>query len=155
LLSNLKEYIRVKLKSHSKTARLGFSTEKELLNICVKLFTPEFKQMPVQRRLLSILWGAIQEYRVCTRAPTQLNETPLCYSEFPTPVLVAYFCFKLGLICRGKDFGTGYMLHKAVFEGNLPLVSRILNCQSDKFIFAERNQLDESGNTPLMLAVKL
>jgi ankyrin repeat protein len=47
------------------------------------------------------------------------------------------------------------MLHKAVFEGNLPLVSRLLNCQSDRFIFAERNQLDESGNTPLMLAVKL
>jgi hypothetical protein len=89
------------------------------------------------------------------RAPTQLNETPLCYSEFPTPILVAYFCFKLGLFCRGKDFGTGYMLHKAVFEGNLPLVSRLLNCQSDKFLYSERNQLDESGNTPLMLAVKL
>jgi hypothetical protein len=38
LLTNLKEYVRTTLRGISKTARLGFSSEKELYNICVKIF---------------------------------------------------------------------------------------------------------------------
>lgn len=39
LLLNLQKYISMKLKGSSKGARLGFSTEKEMFNICLKLFT--------------------------------------------------------------------------------------------------------------------
>jgi hypothetical protein len=55
------DYIRLKLKGKSKTARLGFSTEKELFNICAKLFKSNeiFKPTNTQRRLLSILWSTI------------------------------------------------------------------------------------------------
>jgi len=38
LLNSLKNYIRLKLKGNSNNARLGFSTEKEMFNICAKLF---------------------------------------------------------------------------------------------------------------------
>ena len=61
MIKNLKHYIKVKLKGNSKTARLGLTTEKELFNICTKLFSnnSEFKLSPEQRRLLSIVWSAI------------------------------------------------------------------------------------------------
>jgi len=38
LSNSLAEYIRIKLKSNSRSARLGFSSEKELINICAKIF---------------------------------------------------------------------------------------------------------------------
>lgn len=59
LQSNLKEYIRVKLKNQSRTARLGFSSEKELLNIAAKLFSTEIKTKISERRILGNLWNTI------------------------------------------------------------------------------------------------
>lgn len=46
-------------------------------------------------------------------------------------------------------------MHKAVFENNLPLISRLVKCQHEGTFFAEKNEIDAGGNTPLMLAVKL
>jgi len=48
-----------------------------------------------------------------------------------------------------------YQLHRAVFENNLPLISRLIKCQHDGSFFAEKNEIDGGGNTPLILAVKL
>jgi hypothetical protein len=41
LLVSLSKYINTKLNGSSKGARLGFSTEKEIFNICLKLFTTQ------------------------------------------------------------------------------------------------------------------
>jgi ankyrin repeat protein len=46
-------------------------------------------------------------------------------------------------------------LHKAVFENNLPLISRLIKCTHDGVFYAEKNEIDAAGNTPLILAVKL
>ena len=59
LQTRLKDYIHFKLRNVTRTARLGFSSEKELLNICAKLFSSEVKQMPTQRRLISLFWIAV------------------------------------------------------------------------------------------------
>jgi len=58
-------------------------------------------------------------------------------------------------MCKGKGFGRSSVLHKAVFENNLPLISRLVNCQSDSVFYVEKNMLDGQNNTPLTLAVKL
>ena len=47
------------------------------------------------------------------------------------------------------------MLHKAVFENNLPLISRLIKCTHEGVFYQEKNELDSGGNTPLILAVKL
>ena len=46
-------------------------------------------------------------------------------------------------------------MHKAVFDNNLPLISRLINCSHDGVFFANKNELDMCGNSPLTLAVKL
>lgn len=68
-------------------------------------------------------------------------------------------CFTLLLYCHGKGlFCTSkrnYSLHRAVFDGNLPMVSRLINCQCEGVLYCDKNELDSCGNTPLMLAIKL
>jgi hypothetical protein len=70
-----------------------------------------------------------------------------------------YFMIKIDLYCRGRgifDSGrTDYILHKAVFENNLPMISRLIKCSHEGVFYAEKNELDSGGNTPLILAVKL
>ena len=50
---------------------------------------------------------------------------------------------------------TEYMLHQAVFDNNLPLISRLIKCSHEGMFYAEKNEIDSGGNTPLILAVKL
>jgi hypothetical protein len=57
----LQDYIKIKLKGNSQNARLGFSSEKELFNICAKLFSNALTIR--QRNYLSYLWQTIQNYR--------------------------------------------------------------------------------------------
>ena len=70
-----------------------------------------------------------------------------------------YFMIKVELYCRGRgvfdSMRTDYMLHKAVFENNLPLISRLIKCTHEGVFYQEKNELDSGGNTPLILAVKL
>lgn len=71
----------------------------------------------------------------------------------------ACFYLKLELFCRGRALFDStkkdYPLHKAVFESNLPLISRLIKCQADGIFYQEKNEIDPCGHTPLILAVKL
>lgn len=58
-------------------------------------------------------------------------------------------------MCKGRGFGKCNILHRAVFESDLPALSRLVNCQSESVLYTEKNILDEQNNTPLILAVKL
>jgi len=82
-----------------------------------------------------------------------------CFSKYSTQFLVAYCSFSLLLYCHGKALYNSnkrsYPLHKAVFESNLQLVSRLITCQQDDTLFCDKNELDCCGNTPLILAIKL
>lgn len=77
----------------------------------------------------------------------------------PAPLMNLYFKCKVEFFCRGRALydssKTEFPLHKAVFENNLPLISRIINCSHDGVFYVHRNELDSCGNTPLLLAVKL
>ena len=77
----------------------------------------------------------------------------------PAALMHSYFQLKTELFCRGRALydpaKREYPLHKAVFESNLPLVSRLIKCAHEGVFFAEKNELDAGGNTPLVLAVKL
>ena len=70
-----------------------------------------------------------------------------------------YYHIKIELYCRGRGLydqaQREHQLHKAVFESNLPLISRLIKCTHDGVFFADKNELDPCGNTPLILAVKL
>lgn len=70
-----------------------------------------------------------------------------------------YFFFKVELYCRGRTIYDStkkdFLLHKAVFENNLPMISRLINCTYDGIFYTEKNEIDSAGNTPLILAVKL
>ena len=50
---------------------------------------------------------------------------------------------------------TDFPLHQAVFENNLPLISRLITCKHDGIFFVDKNEIDMCGNTPLALAAKL
>jgi hypothetical protein len=80
-------------------------------------------------------------------------------SVLPQSWMCHYFFFKITLFCKGRELFDSakveYPLHKAVFENNLPLISRLINCTHDGVFFANKNELDMCGNTPLNLAVKL
>lgn len=77
----------------------------------------------------------------------------------PSTLLYGYFHLKVELFCRGRALydqsKRDYPLHKAVFENNLPLISRLIKCSHDGVFYAEKNEIDAGGNTPLILAVKL
>ena len=73
--------------------------------------------------------------------------------------MTAYLATKLLFDCRGKAIFTSerksFPLHKAVFEGNLPMLSRLINCKQDGIIFVDKNEIDSCGNSPLVLAIRL
>ena len=46
-------------------------------------------------------------------------------------------------------------MHNAIFLSNLRELSRLLKLEVEGVFFNSKNQLDQCGNTPLMLAVKL
>jgi hypothetical protein len=77
----------------------------------------------------------------------------------PSQLMHCYFHLKIELFCRGRALydqsKRDYQLHKAVFENNLPLISRLIKCAHDGVFYAEKNEIDAGGNTPLILAVKL
>ena len=77
----------------------------------------------------------------------------------PTQLMNHYILIKIELYCRGRAIfdqnRKDYMLHKAVFENNLTLISRLVKCSHDGTFYAEKNEIDAGGNTPLILAVKL
>lgn len=77
----------------------------------------------------------------------------------PTNIMNYHFHLKIELFCRGRSIydqsRTEYILHKAVFENNLPMISRLIKCTHDGAFYAEKNELDAAGNTPLILAIKL
>lgn len=79
--------------------------------------------------------------------------------ESNTSLLHAYFYLNIELYSRGRALydstKSEYPLHKAVFENNLPLISRLIKCQAEATFFSEKNEIDPRGHTPLILAVKL
>jgi len=74
-------------------------------------------------------------------------------------IMSYYLYFKLTLYCKGRELydssRNDYPLHKAVFENNLPMISRLINCTHDGCFYVNKNELDPCGNSPLILAVKL
>jgi len=73
--------------------------------------------------------------------------------------MTAYLTSKLLLHCRGKALfysdRKSFILHKAVFEGNLPMISRLISCKQEGTLFVDKNEIDSSGNSPLVLAIRL
>jgi ankyrin repeat protein len=61
-------------------------------------------------------------------------------------------CHGRALFCNNKR---SYELHKAVFDGNLHLISKLAKGSHDGKIYCDKNEIDSCGNTPLMLAIKL
>lgn len=148
---SLKVYVAEKLNGRMKGARLGFSSEKELFNICVKLFVALNED---QRHLLSFFWQTITYYRAVSH-PITKNENPPCFAQYPTPLLVGSICVKVALRCRGRSYTRGALIQKAVFENNLSTLSKLLTSTHMSVFYCERNQLDSQDNTGLTLAVKL
>lgn len=83
------------------------------------------------------------------------RETKNMKSEY----MNSYFYLKIELFCRGRALldlsKRDYPLHKAVFENNLPLISRLVKATCDNIFYSDKNELDACGHTPLVLAVKL
>ena len=71
----------------------------------------------------------------------------------------SYIILKLLLFCRGKALFASdkreFPLHKAVFEGNLPMISRLITCKHEGLFFVDKNEIDVCGNSPLVLAIRL
>ena len=73
--------------------------------------------------------------------------------------LIANLASRLLLHCRGRALFTSqkrdFHLHRAVFEGNLPLISRLVSCRQEGILFQDKNEIDTCGNSALVLAVRL
>lgn len=74
-------------------------------------------------------------------------------------MMTAYLACKLLMHCRGKALfcskQKAFTLHQAIFEGNLPLISRLVSCRQEGTLFVEKNEIDPCGNSPLVLAIRL
>ena len=74
-------------------------------------------------------------------------------------IMNMHFHFKIEIFCIGRALydssKSDFPLHKAVFDNNLPLISRLIKCTHEGTFYAEKNELDLGGNTPLILAIKL
>ena len=81
------------------------------------------------------------------------------FEAWPAKVMTAYLAFKLLLNCRGKALyssaQTSFPLHKAIFEGKLASISRLIACREEGTLFVDKNEIDLCGNSPLVLAVRL
>ena len=170
--AKLTTYVYKKFKGRNGTARLGFSTEKMLFNIFQKVFGEE-RHLPSQidaRRVMQSLWEAFQLFRhvpkeqnskLAAAQQFKIHQQSIieCYRQYPTKVLEAHIVFSLLLHCHGRALYTtqkrNYELHKAVFDGNLPLISRLVKGNHDGKIYCDKNEIDMCGNTPLSLAIKL
>ena len=74
--------------------------------------------------------------------------------------MIAHLATKLLFYCRGKAFYCSeprkiFSLHRAVFEGNLPMISRLITCKQEGTLFVDKNEIDQCGNSPLVLAIRL
>ena len=73
--------------------------------------------------------------------------------------MIAYMTTKLLLYCRGRALFCSekktFPLHKAVFEANLPMISRLISCKQEGILFIDKNEIDVCGNNALVLAVRL
>lgn len=73
--------------------------------------------------------------------------------------MTAYIATQLILYCRGRALFCSelksFPLHKAVFEGNLALISRLILCKQDGILFIDKNEIDSCGNSALVLAIRL
>jgi len=100
------------------------------------------------RKILAEVYEACLEYRDVNRG----RLGPLTHMQ-------AYLGLKLELYAIGRclfnPHKTDYPLHKAVFENNLPMISRLVNGQCEGIFHCQKNEIDPCGHTPLMLAVKL
>ena len=81
------------------------------------------------------------------------------FQMYPAKIMTAYMTTKLLLHCRGRALFCSekrhFPLHKAVFEGNLPLISRLITCKQDGILFVDKNEIDQCGNSALVLAIRL
>ena len=73
--------------------------------------------------------------------------------------MTANLTAKLLLHCRGRALFSSdkrtFPLHKAVFEGDLPIISRLVSCKQEGVLFVDKNELDMCGNSALVLAIRL
>ncbi len=73
--------------------------------------------------------------------------------------MIAYLTVRLLLYCRGRALFNSeqksFPLHKAVFEGNLPMISRLISGKQEGILFVDKNEIDACGNSALVLAVRL
>lgn len=57
-----------------------------------------------------------------------------------------HFHIKIEMFCRGRKLYDGsktdFLLHRAVFENNLPLISRLIKGTHDGVFYTEKNELD-------------
>lgn len=75
------------------------------------------------------------------------------------------FYIRVELSCYGKallDSDTMVLesdsclrIHKAVFKNTLPLIRRIAVSLTENYFYADVNEIDSIGHTPLVLAIKL
>ena len=73
--------------------------------------------------------------------------------------MISYFYLNMEFYCRGRALYDSakkdFPLHRAVFEKNLPYISRVIKGQIEGVFYQEKNELDSCGNSPIILAVKL
>jgi hypothetical protein len=73
--------------------------------------------------------------------------------------MISYFYLSMEFYCRGRALYDSakkdFQLHRAVFEKNLPYISRVIKGQIEGVFYQEKNELDSCGNSPIILAVKL
>ena len=107
------------------------------------------------RRIMSEIWNTIQLFRSVnlphakdgfSQSQTLQKQIQHVFQTFRSPMMIAFLATKLLFYCRGKAFYTSerksFPLHRAVFEGNLPMLSRLVTCKQEGILFVEKNEID-------------
>lgn len=155
LISIIEEMICI-LEKENADRTLLFFEESECYKCFLKIFSSSLFQKELFRKLCSEIWRYLRN--VNSTANSNSKNAKLSPNQLQTMHLtLLYERVKLYLfgICLPTSDPRDYPLHQAIYDSNIPLVRKLCSRTPQSVFFTHIEEADPSGNTPLMLAVKL
>jgi ankyrin repeat protein len=126
---------------------VNFHTKQEFFDFFSILLNAEDSKYMSNKRILQFL----KEMFILLRDKSgDINNINSIINELHLRLLLLFQNLKLRNF-KEEDFE----LHKAVYEGNLRAIRKILANETNSHLYCEINECDVNGNTPLILAIKM
>ena len=117
-----------------------FSSEKDCLQYFLKIFPTEYFNYQNRGSFFPKIFSSLWKYFKYSLSQELLYEN------------LKLFIYNISIPTSTSE---EFPLHKAIFEGNLPIVRRLCSRETMQLFYCNPEEQDPLGLTPLMLAIKL